>query len=128
MSENNGEALEYINEMVRSRGYVMPYHKLMANADFEVLKPRTAWCRRPTRASASSTRPLRSRSLRSTSPTSSHHLPLLAGSLADRGSRTSLAPQLVCEWECSTTTMPVRSWRSRWLSTIQASWVNTSQG
>jgi len=36
--ENNGEALEYINEMVRSRGYVLPYHKLMANADFEVLK------------------------------------------------------------------------------------------
>jgi 4-carboxymuconolactone decarboxylase len=32
------EALDYINEMARTRGYVLPYHKLMANADMDVLK------------------------------------------------------------------------------------------
>jgi 4-carboxymuconolactone decarboxylase len=32
------EALEYVNEMARTRGYVLPYHKLMANADLDVLK------------------------------------------------------------------------------------------
>ena len=37
MSDSN-EALEYVNEMARARGYVLPYHKLMANADLEVLK------------------------------------------------------------------------------------------
>jgi 4-carboxymuconolactone decarboxylase len=37
MTQSN-EALDYINEMARTRGYVLPYHKLMANADMEVLK------------------------------------------------------------------------------------------
>ena len=37
MSDSN-EALAYVNEMARTRGYVLPYHKLMANADLEVLK------------------------------------------------------------------------------------------
>lgn len=32
------EAQAYIDEMVRVRGYVLPYHKLMAGADFPVLK------------------------------------------------------------------------------------------
>ena len=32
------EAQAYIDEMVRVRGYVLPYHKLMARADFPVLK------------------------------------------------------------------------------------------
>jgi 4-carboxymuconolactone decarboxylase len=32
------EAQEYIDEMARSRGYVLPYHKLMALNDFEVLQ------------------------------------------------------------------------------------------
>ena len=32
------EAIEYVNEIARSRGYVLPYHKLMANADMPVLK------------------------------------------------------------------------------------------
>src|SRR5882757_1682385 len=32
------EALAYINDMARTRGYVLPYHKLMANADIDVLK------------------------------------------------------------------------------------------
>jgi 4-carboxymuconolactone decarboxylase len=31
-------ALDYVNEMARTRGYVLPYHKLMANADIDVLK------------------------------------------------------------------------------------------
>jgi 4-carboxymuconolactone decarboxylase len=35
---DSSEALAYVNEMARTRGYVLPYHKLMANADFEVLK------------------------------------------------------------------------------------------
>lgn len=35
---SNTEALEYVNEMARTRGYVLPYHKLMANADINVLK------------------------------------------------------------------------------------------
>ncbi|GAA1687113.1 hypothetical protein MMUR_64480 [Mycolicibacterium murale] len=37
-ASNNGRALDYINEMARQRGYVLPYHKLMAKADFEVLQ------------------------------------------------------------------------------------------
>lgn len=32
------EAQEYIDEMARTRGYVLPYHKLMALNDFEVLR------------------------------------------------------------------------------------------
>lgn len=28
---------EYIDEMVRARGYILDYHKYMANADFDVL-------------------------------------------------------------------------------------------
>lgn len=32
------EAQDYIDAMVRTRGYVLPYHKLMAQADFPVLK------------------------------------------------------------------------------------------
>lgn len=32
------EAQAYIDEMARVRGYVLPYHKLMARADFPVLK------------------------------------------------------------------------------------------
>ena len=32
------EALAYINDMAIARGYVLPYHKYMANADLEVLK------------------------------------------------------------------------------------------
>jgi 4-carboxymuconolactone decarboxylase len=28
---------QYIDEMARRRGYVLPYHKYMANADFDVL-------------------------------------------------------------------------------------------
>ena len=32
------EAQAYIDEMVRVRGYVLPYHKLMGRADFPVLK------------------------------------------------------------------------------------------
>lgn len=32
------DAQAYIDEMVRVRGYVLPYHKLMARADFPVLK------------------------------------------------------------------------------------------
>lgn len=32
------EALDYVNAMVKARGYVLPYHKLMAKADFPVLK------------------------------------------------------------------------------------------
>jgi 4-carboxymuconolactone decarboxylase len=35
---DSGEALAYLNEMVRARGYVLPYHKLMATADLDVLK------------------------------------------------------------------------------------------
>jgi 4-carboxymuconolactone decarboxylase len=42
VSESNAsetsEAQEYVNQMARARGYVLPYHKLMANADLEVLK------------------------------------------------------------------------------------------
>ncbi|MET7994565.1 carboxymuconolactone decarboxylase family protein [Amycolatopsis sp. NPDC005232] len=37
MSEQD-EALEYVNDMARTRGYVLPYHKLMAKADLDVLK------------------------------------------------------------------------------------------
>ena len=32
------EALDYVNEIVSARGYVLPYHKLMAKADLPVLK------------------------------------------------------------------------------------------
>src|ERR1700748_761921 len=35
---DSGEALAYLNEMVRARGYVLPYHKLMATTDLDVLK------------------------------------------------------------------------------------------
>lgn len=43
MPDNNNasddtEALAYVNEMARARGYVLPYHKLMARADLDVLK------------------------------------------------------------------------------------------
>lgn len=34
----NAEAQAYINEMAQARGYVLPYHKLMAKADLPVLK------------------------------------------------------------------------------------------
>lgn len=40
--ETNGadhqEAQDYIDAMARARGYVLPYHKLMAKADLPVLK------------------------------------------------------------------------------------------
>lgn len=36
--ETPDEAQAYIDAMVRARGYVLPYHKLMARADFPVLK------------------------------------------------------------------------------------------
>lgn len=36
--ETPDEAQLYIDDMVRTRGYVLPYHKLMARADFPVLK------------------------------------------------------------------------------------------
>lgn len=36
--ETPDEAQAYIDDMVRRRGYVLPYHKLMAQADFPVLK------------------------------------------------------------------------------------------
>lgn len=36
--ETPDEAQAYIDDMVRRRGYVLPYHKLMARADFPVLK------------------------------------------------------------------------------------------
>lgn len=32
------DALDYVNAMVGARGYVLPYHKLMAKADLPVLK------------------------------------------------------------------------------------------
>lgn len=43
ISKSNGttektEAQDYINNIARARGYVLPYHKLMANADLPVLK------------------------------------------------------------------------------------------
>lgn len=34
----SSEAQQYINEMAEKRGYVLDYHKIMAAADFEVLK------------------------------------------------------------------------------------------
>lgn len=34
----NDEAQEYIDEMARSRGYVLDYHKVMAKHDFPVLQ------------------------------------------------------------------------------------------
>ena len=37
-SRGSNEALDYVNEMARTRGYVLPYHKLMAGADLPVLK------------------------------------------------------------------------------------------
>lgn len=36
--ENLTEAQAYIDAMARARGYVLPYHKLMARADMPVLK------------------------------------------------------------------------------------------
>lgn len=36
--QDKQEALEYVNAMARKRGYVLPYHKLLANADLPVLK------------------------------------------------------------------------------------------
>lgn len=36
--DTRSEAQAYIDAMVRTRGYVLPYHKLMAQADFPVLK------------------------------------------------------------------------------------------
>ncbi len=36
------EAQEFIDAMARTRGYVLPYHKLMAQADFPVLKAANA--------------------------------------------------------------------------------------
>jgi 4-carboxymuconolactone decarboxylase len=35
--DGDGNRQEYIDEMARKRGYVLDYHKFMANADFEVL-------------------------------------------------------------------------------------------
>lgn len=35
---SGSEAQSYIDDMVRARGYVLDYHKLMAKQDFEVLK------------------------------------------------------------------------------------------
>ncbi len=32
------EAQDYVDDMARARGYVLDYHKVMAAADFEVLK------------------------------------------------------------------------------------------
>ncbi|WP_313815567.1 carboxymuconolactone decarboxylase family protein [Citricoccus sp.] len=34
----SSEAQQYINDMAEKRGYVLEYHKIMATADFEVLK------------------------------------------------------------------------------------------
>lgn len=59
---NSDEALEYIDDMVKARGYVLPYHKLMANADIDVLKAANELVSSnelvapPTRASDPSTR------------------------------------------------------------------------
>lgn len=36
--QDREEAQEYIDKIARARGYVLPYHKLMANADLPVLK------------------------------------------------------------------------------------------
>lgn len=38
MSEVTAEQQEYVDAMVRKRGYVLPYHKLMAKQDYPVLK------------------------------------------------------------------------------------------
>ena len=35
--DGDGHRQEYIDEMARKRGYVLDYHKFMANADFDVL-------------------------------------------------------------------------------------------
>ena len=35
---DSDSALDYLNSMVETRGYVLPYHKLMAKADMEVLR------------------------------------------------------------------------------------------
>jgi 4-carboxymuconolactone decarboxylase len=37
MIDEPSQAQTYIDDMVRRRGYVLEYHKLMAEADFEVL-------------------------------------------------------------------------------------------
>ena len=34
----SSEAQSFVDEMVRSRGYVLDYHKYMANADYDVLQ------------------------------------------------------------------------------------------
>lgn len=38
VNDSADEAQQYIDEMARKRGYVLPYHKVMAKQDFEVLK------------------------------------------------------------------------------------------
>ncbi|WP_336659416.1 carboxymuconolactone decarboxylase family protein [Leucobacter sp. USHLN153] len=38
MTDNSTTPQEYIDEMARKRGYVLDYHKKMAQADFEVLQ------------------------------------------------------------------------------------------
>lgn len=38
MTEEPSPAQAYIDDMARQRGYVLEYHKLMAEADFDVLK------------------------------------------------------------------------------------------
>ncbi|GGH47412.1 carboxymuconolactone decarboxylase family protein [Microbacterium album] len=38
MTENSQDALEYINHMASTRGYVLDYHKVMAKQDFPVLQ------------------------------------------------------------------------------------------
>lgn len=38
MSDVTTEQQEYINAMARDRGYVLPYHKVMAKQDFPVLQ------------------------------------------------------------------------------------------
>ena len=38
MSSTEQEAQQYVDDMVRARGYVLDYHKLMAKQDFPVLQ------------------------------------------------------------------------------------------
>lgn len=38
MTTDRGIAQEYVDEMARRRGYVLSYHKKLAEADFEVLR------------------------------------------------------------------------------------------
>lgn len=37
-TQDRSEAQDYIDEMARARGYVLDYHKVMAEQDFDVLK------------------------------------------------------------------------------------------